>query len=613
MSIYVPFTSQVHHSHRLAPEDLIKADRQVLAAFSDVPGTGTSAGTAPAWDRTLLTSGGTYALDVVAGQLVDFEISAALGPWLFLYDADGFPINEKEGTHTTGLNTARMGFLAEQTGRIYIKAAGYPSTLLGRVDLTVRIDDQAHGTAGNDVHVQRASGGGADGYLGGDGNDSITSSLPNIDNKLCGGAGNDVMSVGFVAGERAIVDGGSGIDTLVLPVSSGGVRINAVAAGFHSTEQWHYNWNTLSSHPQIKFSGIEFIRFTDITVSLADLPGYSQYMRDSADGNDIRGDNAPNYIKVDLGDDQLAGYGGTDSLVAGHGNDSLYGGGGDDILAGEAGNDTALFHGKVSGFRIISNHGHYMIVDTTGAEGSDILFDVERATFANHSTALEYAGLTQSLYYSYFGRAADVAGLASFQQRLVELKAPQTIEGLNAAYVGSAPLRTLIDSFGSSAESTALYGGDNAAFVKAIFQNVFDRAPLQAGLDYWTQAIDSGALTRANASLAITAGAMANKTPAGLQDAALVTAKVDVATNFTFALDAADKAGAYAGTSAVNAVRELLKGVTADTNVISYQESVTAVVGALQAGPVKSMMEVPADGAYAALVGLHDAAAPAWF
>ncbi|WP_166869863.1 DUF4214 domain-containing protein [Massilia mucilaginosa] len=609
MSIYVPYPHQTLYTYRLSADDIAKATPRLLEGLArydagDAPAMGT-----PGWDTNVVGAVGTYALDVVAGHLYEFEGVAGPGSWVRLYDADGFPIVEREGTAHIGINTVRMTFLAEETGRIYLKAGGAATPAYPNPVIKIRVDEHAHGTPGDDVYVKNVSSGGGDGYLGGAGNDSITSSLPGLDNKLSGGAGNDLISAGNVSRDRAIVDGGIGIDTLAVPGASAGVSIAPKAIGIDAANSPYPDHYALSSHPYLRFTGIEFIRFADKTVSIADLPGYTPFSMDTAASDSIRGDNNDNYLKAGLGNDVLTGFNGDDSLVAGGGDDILYGGGGIDILAGEDGFDTALYLGTFGTTGIVSTRGIYNVTNLASGEGTDTLFSVERAEFADRAVTFKYMNLTQSLYYSYFGRAADVGGMANFQQRLAELDAPETVAGLNAAYPGNAGLRTLIDSFGSSAESLALYGGANTAFVKAIYQNLFSRAPDQAGLDFWTQALDRGTLTRANASLAIMDGALSNQSPLGKQDAALIGNLVDVASNFTLAVDAAGKGGAYAGNGAVAIVRNLLDGVTNGTELFPYQAKVLAAVAALAPVPARSaageLPDVPPT-----LVGVADGVMP---
>ena len=181
--------------------------------------------------------------------------------------------------------------------------------------------------------------------------------------------------------------------------------------------------------------------------------------------------------------------------------------------------------------------------------------------------AADYTSLVQSIYVSYFGRPADTFGLANFAAQLDALKAPTTARGLTDAYKTNAALRSLIDSFGTSAESTSLYGSsaaDTVAFVSAIYTNLLNRAPDFEGLVFWTNAINSGSLTRANASLAIMAGATDNTSAQGLLDAKVVATKVAVATTFTAHIDTGAELAAYSGNAAAAAARGMLAQVTAD-------------------------------------------------
>ncbi len=81
------------------------------------------------------------------------------------------------------------------------------------------------------------------------------------------------------------------------------------------------------------------------------------------------------------------------------------------------------------------------------------------------TVASDYTTIVQQLYVSYFGRPADSGGFANFKTRMAQLQAPTDIQALTGAYKPNTPLGELIDSFGSSDESKALYSGDTAAFV----------------------------------------------------------------------------------------------------------------------------------------------------
>src|SRR5581483_11196036 len=97
-------------------------------------------------------------------------------------------------------------------------------------------------------------------------------------------------------------------------------------------------------------------------------------------------------------------------------------------------------------------------------------------------SASSYSSVVQELYISYFGRPADAAGLSNFENALAAINAPTDIAGLAVAYGSNAAIKGLVDAFGTSAESAALYGNVNGSlssienFVTAVFENVLGRA-----------------------------------------------------------------------------------------------------------------------------------------
>ena len=149
-------------------------------------------------------------------------------------------------------------------------------------------------------------------------------------------------------------------------------------------------------------------------------------------------------------------------------------------------------------------------------------------------SAAGYQTDVEALYIAYFGRPADPGGLANFEAALSAAGAPTDIQGLATAYTTNATVKALIDSFGTSAESAALYGnGDSTAFVKAVFQNVLGRTPATSGLDFWSSAINGGSLTRGDAALSIMAGALNNTSAQGVLDAQLVNNHIAIAGYYT--------------------------------------------------------------------------------
>jgi hypothetical protein len=100
-------------------------------------------------------------------------------------------------------------------------------------------------------------------------------------------------------------------------------------------------------------------------------------------------------------------------------------------------------------------------------------------------SASSYANLVQDLYVAYFGRPADYFGLQNFEAALAAANAPTDAAALAAAYSTNSAVKSLVDAFGTSAESTALYGsGTTESFVNAIFENLFNRPAAVAGLSF---------------------------------------------------------------------------------------------------------------------------------
>lgn len=149
----------------------------------------------------------------------------------------------------------------------------------------------------------------------------------------------------------------------------------------------------------------------------------------------------------------------------------------------------------------------------------------------------DYNSMAQQVYIAYFGRPADALGLSNMTAQLLAAAVPvtgvaaaDTLAFVNA-YSTNTTIKGIIDNFGNSTESTALYGtGSTAAFVNAIYLQVLGRSPLLAGLTFWSNAIDTGAMTRGESALRIMEGALSNTTAQGLIDAAGVANKTTAST-----------------------------------------------------------------------------------
>lgn len=149
----------------------------------------------------------------------------------------------------------------------------------------------------------------------------------------------------------------------------------------------------------------------------------------------------------------------------------------------------------------------------------------------------------QKAYIAYFGRPADPAGLDVWTQELV----------------GGASIGGIIQAFGNSAESQALYGGDTAEQqITRIYQQLFNRSPDEAGLSYWVNNLETGAISLQAAALTVLSGAVN-------EDRTLIDAKLNAAKVFTWHLNNDQAGNTYKGEEDATLARNFLSQVTVQT------------------------------------------------
>ncbi|RKR36812.1 DUF4214 domain-containing protein [Paraburkholderia sp. BL17N1] len=180
--------------------------------------------------------------------------------------------------------------------------------------------------------------------------------------------------------------------------------------------------------------------------------------------------------------------------------------------------------------------------------------------------ALSYAEQVQQAYLAYYGRPADPAG----QQYWV-----------NQLTAANGNLNSIINAFGNSAESTALYGGSStAAQVNAIYQTLFGRPADVTGLNYYVSGIVNGQFTLASVALNIYNGATGT-------DAAELTAKLGYADSFTAALtQSAAGQVAYSGNAAANNARAAVASVVDSTSQATATAALSTTVANIGTGAV---------------------------
>lgn len=87
----------------------------------------------------------------------------------------------------------------------------------------------------------------------------------------------------------------------------------------------------------------------------------------------------------------VTGTSGNDTLIGSAGTDEMFGGAGDDRIWGSSGSDTAVYSGKMSDYKIVTNgDGSYTVTDLRGgvSDGTDIVRDIEQFRFADGQKSL---------------------------------------------------------------------------------------------------------------------------------------------------------------------------------------------------------------------------------
>lgn len=159
------------------------------------------------------------------------------------------------------------------------------------------------------------------------------------DNVLRGRAGNDTL------------DGMGGSDTLVYTGTATGISVTLAAGGaeFQMADG---------------DGGVDTVRNVE-SISATNFD-------DSLTGNELA-----NWLAGRMGNDTLSGGAGADTLIGGLGNDTLDGG---------ADFDVAVFSGARAGYTVTRGPGGVTVV---GADGTDLLTNIEKLQFDDSSVLLE--------------------------------------------------------------------------------------------------------------------------------------------------------------------------------------------------------------------------------
>ena len=148
-----------------------------------------------------------------------------------------------------------------------------------------------------------------------------------------------------------------------------------------------------------------------------------------------------------------------------------------------------------------------------------ILFNYNSFSYADliNSEIQPTQELVTEIYVATFGRAPANSGLNYWA---------------DAVDSGSFTIEQVAQSFFDQDETKAKFpeGSSNSEFITTIFDNVLNRTPTASGLAYWTDALDTGAMRRDQAIMAVINGA--KSATGSSEDAAMLAQKTELGVYF---------------------------------------------------------------------------------
>ena len=395
-------TIRVDHTglHDFRPTTIVSIERLVLGNFGI-----TDAQVAIAWEQVGAGFSSTLDLDAMstAGQLFLYSTAAStidLTPWTFNNWASAFFQITMGAFADTFVGSAQAETVIGGAGNDLISGNGGNDALNGGADA----DTASYAAAGAGVTANLTAGtatGGAgsdtlsnfENLIGSDFNDTLTGD--GGVNELTGGLGDDVLTGGggndqivdFGGGVGAI-DGGAGDDRLFIQnltgTIDGGADFDSV--GVYSTSfvgtavldagLVFLNIEVLetSGHPVVA-SAAQFESFDTICWALGSSFNFPVNLALTTAGIANLADELLNRNVT------FTGSTGNDQITTSNGNDSITGGAGSDVLDGGAGTDTAIFSAARAGYYIYTDGGSLIVLDRSGADGTDTLSGFEFLQF----------------------------------------------------------------------------------------------------------------------------------------------------------------------------------------------------------------------------------------
>jgi hypothetical protein len=174
----------------------------------------------------------------------------------------------------------------------------------------------------------------------------------------------------------------------------------------------------------------------------------------------------------------------TVSFTGTAGADQFSSTGANNAFDGGAGLDTVLMHGARANYTVTKTATGIQVKDNTGADGTDTMVNIERVKFADQALAFDVDGIGGQAYRVYqaaFARTPDIGGLGFW---------------MNAMDHGVS-LHAVADGFVASNEFKTTYGAapTSREIVSKFYEHVLNRPGEAAGIDFWTNVLETKAAT----------------------------------------------------------------------------------------------------------------------
>jgi hypothetical protein len=207
-----------------------------------------------------------------------------------------------------------------------------------------------------------------------------------------------------------------------------------------------------------------------------------------------------NHSLLTSGNDIFQGTKNNDSFHGGNGNDAITGDQGDDIINGGDGYDTAIFQGNFSDYSITKNENKVTIQDNYSShnEGTDVLSNIEKITFANKNALVTSKGIKSINSIGYKSNKTYPGNSDSYKfynlgNNKYGIETTNEIDELTGASILTFDDKemNLIDDIKATFDQVTGLNTDDAKMFR-LYNAAFKRLPDSDGLKYWISKYTSG-------------------------------------------------------------------------------------------------------------------------